>query len=201
MATLDAEIGGAVQAAADALAKRGASLSTARLPDFTALYRSAEIVVKSEAAAMHRPWMESAPELYANQVRTRAEAGFFIPATHYIDALRLRSHFVREFLATSMAGVDAVILPAIPFALPTIEETDTEKSGGPATLAMVSRLTGLTRPFNTLGVPALSVPCGFDHNGAPIGLQLIGRPYDEALLYRIAHAYQSVTDFHARVPA
>jgi aspartyl-tRNA(Asn)/glutamyl-tRNA(Gln) amidotransferase subunit A len=201
LAPLDAEIGGAVQAAADALARRGAKISTARLPDFTALYRSAEIVVKSEAAAMHRPWMENTPELYANQVRTRAEAGFFIPATHYIDALRLRSHFVREFLETSMAGVDAVILPAIPFPLPTIEETDTEKSGGPATLAMVSRLTGLTRPFNTLGVPALSVPCGFDHNGAPVGLQLIGRPYDEALLYRIAHAYQSVTDFHARVPA
>ena len=61
-----------------------------------------------------------------------------------------------------MDGVDAVLLPAIPFPIPTIEETDVEKSGGPATLTMVARFTGLTRPFNTLGLPALSVPCGFD---------------------------------------
>jgi aspartyl-tRNA(Asn)/glutamyl-tRNA(Gln) amidotransferase subunit A len=129
------------------------------------------------------------------------EAGFFIPATQYIDALRLRAHFVTEFLAASLHEVDAVVLPAIPFPLPTIEETDTEEKGGPAVLEMVAGFTGLTRPFNTLGVPALSVPCGFDGNGAPIGLQLVGRPFDEALLYRIAHAYQGATDFHRRVPA
>ena len=150
---------------------------------------------------MHRPWMEKQPGDYANQVRTRMEAGFFIPATQYIDALRLRAHFVTEFLDTAMDGVDAVLLPAIPFPIPTIEETDVEKQGGPATLSMVARFTGLTRPFNTLGLPALSVPCGFDGNGAPIGLQLVGRPFDEALLYRVGHAYQGATDHHRRVPA
>jgi len=199
-APLDSGIGAAVQAAADALGRLGAKVSTVTLPDFTALYRSAEVMVKCEAAAMHRPWMEKTPELYANQVRTRMEAGFFIPATQYIDALRLRAHFVQEFLATSMADVDAIVLPAIPFPIPTLEETDTEEKGGPAVLKMVAGFTGLTRPFNTLGVPALSVPCGFDGNGAPIGLQLVGRPFDEALLYRVGHAYQGATDFHTRVP-
>ena len=198
---LDAGIGKAVQAAADTLGRLGAKVAAVTLPDFTALYRAAEVMVKCEAAAMHRPWMEKTPELYANQVRTRMEAGFFIPATQYIDALRLRAHFVKEFLSTSMEGLDAVVLPAIPFPLPTIEETDTENKGGPAVLKMVAGFTGLTRPFNTLGVPALSLPCGFDANGAPIGLQLVGRPFDEALLYRIGHAYQGATDFHTRVPA
>ena len=200
LAPLDPQIGAAVQAAADALGRLGAKVSTVTLPDFTALYRAAEVMVKCEAAAMHRPWMEKTPELYANQVRTRMEAGFFIPATQYIDALRLRAHFVTEFLSTAMDGVDAVLLPAIPFPLPTIEETDTETKGGPAVLKMVAGFTGLTRPFNTLGIPALSVPCGFDSNGAPIGLQLVGRPFDEAMLYRIGHAYQGATDFHKRVP-
>ena len=199
-APLNAQVGGAVQAAADALGKLGARIAPVTLPDFTALYRAAEVMVKCEAAAMHRPWMEKTPELYANQVRTRMEAGFFIPATHYIDALRLRAHFVKEFLALAMDGVDAVMLPAIPFPIPTIEETDTETKGGPAVLKMVAGFTGLTRPFNTLGLPALSVPCGFDTNGAPIGLQLIGRPFDEALLYRVGHVYQGATDFHRRVP-
>jgi aspartyl-tRNA(Asn)/glutamyl-tRNA(Gln) amidotransferase subunit A len=197
---LDPAIGATVQAAAEALGKLGAKIVPVTLPDFTALYRAAEVMVKCEAAAMHRPWMEKTPELYANQVRTRMEAGFFIPATQYIDALRLRAHFVKEFLATSMGDVDAVILPAIPFPLPTIEETDTEEKGGPAVLKMVAGFTGLTRPFNTLGVPALSLPCGFDKNGAPIGLQLVGRPFDEALLYRVGHAYQGATDFHQKVP-
>ena len=200
LAPLDAKIGAAIQAAADALGRLGAKVSTVTLPDFTALYRAAEVMVKCEAAAMHRPWMEKTPELYANQVRTRMEAGFFIPATQYIDALRLRAHFVAEFLSTAMDGVDAVLLPAIPFPLPTIEETDTETKGGPAVLKMVAGFTGLTRPFNTLGIPALSVPCGFDVNGAPIGMQLVGRPFDEAMLYRIGHAYQGATDFHKRVP-
>lgn len=200
LAPLDPQIGAAIQAAADTLGRLGAKVSTVTLPDFTALYRAAEVMVKCEAAAMHRPWMEKTPELYANQVRTRMEAGFFIPATQYIDALRLRSHFVKEFLSSAMDGVDAVLLPAIPFPLPTIEETDTETKGGPAVLKMVAGFTGLTRPFNTLGIPALSVPCGFDTNGAPIGMQLVGRPFDEAMLYRIGHAYQGATDFHTRVP-
>jgi aspartyl-tRNA(Asn)/glutamyl-tRNA(Gln) amidotransferase subunit A len=197
---LDGEVGGAVQAAADALGRLGAKVTAARLPDFTALYRAAEVMVKCEAAAMHRPWMAKTPGLYANQVRTRMEAGFFIPATQYIDALRLRGHFVREFLDIAMDGVDAVLLPAIPFPIPTIEETDTEAKGGPAVLEMVAGFTGLTRPFNTLGIPALSVPCGFDTNGAPIGMQLVGRPFDEAMLYRTGHAYQNATDHHRKVP-
>ena len=199
-ALLDSQIGAAVQMAADALGKLGAGITTVKLPDFTALYRAAEVIVKCEAAAMHRPWLEKTPDAYANQVRTRMEAGFFIPATQYIDALRLRGHFLKEFLSTSMDKVDAVLLPAIPFPIPTIEETDVEAKGGPETLAMVGRFTGLTRPFNTLGTPALSVPCGFDSNGLPIGMQLVGRPFDEALLYRLGHAYQGVTDFHRRVP-
>jgi aspartyl-tRNA(Asn)/glutamyl-tRNA(Gln) amidotransferase subunit A len=197
---IDGEIGTAIEEAADTLDRLGATVSTVQLPDFGALYRSAEVIVKSEAAAMHRPWLEKQPHDYANQVRTRMEAGFFIPATQYIDALRLRAHFVREFLDTTMQHVDAILLPAIPFPVPTIEETDTETSGGPATLSMVGRFTGLTRPFNTLGLPALSVPCGFDRKGLPIGLQLVGRPFDEGLLYRIGHAYQQATDFHRKVP-
>ena len=197
---VDPAVGAAVEGAAAALAKLGAKVVPAKMPDFTALYRAAEVIVKCEAAAMHRPWLEAnAP--YANQVRTRTEAGFFIPATQYIDALRLRAHFVREFLASAMDGVDVVILPAIPFPVPTIAETDVEASGGPATLAMVARFTGLTRPFNTLGLPALSLPCGFDANGVPMGLQAIGRPFAEALLYRVGHAYQGATDHHRRVPA
>ena len=58
----------------------------------------------------------------------------------------------------------------------------------------------LTRPWNGLGLPALSVPCGFSAAGLPIGLQLVGRPFDEATVLRAADAFQRLTDFHARRP-
>jgi len=103
-------------------------------------------------------------------------------------------------LESEHGRLDVLVHCAGALAHGTIEETDVEKSGGPATLSMVARFTGLTRPFNTLGLPALSVPCGFDSNGAPIGLQLVGRPFDEALLYRIGHAYQGATEHHKKVP-
>ena len=57
-----------------------------------------------------------------------------------------------------------------------------------------------TRPFNYLGLPAVSVPCGFDRNGLPIGLQLAGRPFGEARLLKVADAYQRDTNWHARAP-
>jgi aspartyl-tRNA(Asn)/glutamyl-tRNA(Gln) amidotransferase subunit A len=67
-------------------------------------------------------------------------------------------------------------------------------------LKMVAGFTGLTRPFNTLGVPALSLPCGFDRNGAPVGLQLVGRPFDEETLLRLGDAFQRVTRHHELAP-
>jgi Asp-tRNA(Asn)/Glu-tRNA(Gln) amidotransferase A subunit family amidase len=58
-----------------------------------------------------------------------------------------------------------------------------------------------TRPFNYLGLPAMSIPCGFDPNGLPIGLQISGRPFAEAAVLKAADAYQRDTDWHARRPA
>ena len=58
----------------------------------------------------------------------------------------------------------------------------------------------LTTPINLAGVPALSIPCGFS-NGLPLGLQIIGNHFDEATIYKVAHAYEQATDFHTRTPA
>ena len=65
---------------------------------------------------------------------------------------------------------------------------------------MIQRITRFTRPINYLGLPALSIPCGFTKNGLPVGLQLVGRSFDEAMLLRIGAAFQRATDYHQRVP-
>jgi aspartyl-tRNA(Asn)/glutamyl-tRNA(Gln) amidotransferase subunit A len=82
--------------------------------------------------------------------------------------------------------------------VPTIEETTTD-APGPVN-ARLGAITHATRGINYLGLPAASVPMGFTGNGMPAGFQLVGRPFDEGLLLRMADAYQRVTDWHRRHP-
>jgi len=96
------------------------------------------------------------------------------------------------------SNVDAVLAPVAPVAAPTIAESDVGNS--PNAEAVIQRLTRFTRPINYLGLPSLSIPCGFNGKGLPIGMQLIGRSFDEATLLTIGAAFQRATDFHERVP-
>jgi aspartyl-tRNA(Asn)/glutamyl-tRNA(Gln) amidotransferase subunit A len=98
-----------------------------------------------------------------------------------------------------MANIDVLHCPAIPIPIPTIAETDLEGTGE-AVLAQVGRITAYTRPFNFLGIPTISIPCGFTRNGLPVAFQVAARPFAEPLVLRVAHAYQTATDFHEQVP-
>lgn len=109
-----------------------------------------------------------------------------------------RAGLLREFTTRVYAQCDALIAPVLSFGVPRISDVEAAMAGG--MLRMIEDMTRLTRPVNVLGLPALSVPCGFLATGLPCGMQLIGRPFDEALLYRIGAAYQTVTDWHSRAP-
>jgi len=85
-----------------------------------------------------------------------------------------------------------------PVAAPTIAESDV--GNGPDAESVIQRLTRFTRPINYLGLPSLAIPAGFTAGGLPVGMQLIGRPFDEAMLLRIGAAFQRAADFHDRVP-
>jgi aspartyl-tRNA(Asn)/glutamyl-tRNA(Gln) amidotransferase subunit A len=98
----------------------------------------------------------------------------------------------------AVSGIDAVIVPGAPVPAPTLAESDV--GNGPDAEAVIQRLTRFTRPVNYLGLPSLAIPSGFTKNGLPVGMQLIGRSFDEATLLRIGAAFQRATDFHERVP-
>ena len=98
----------------------------------------------------------------------------------------------------AVAGTDAVLAPVAPVPAPTIAESDVGNS--PNAEAVIQRLTKFTRPVNYLGLPSLSIPAGFSKSGLPVGMQLIGRSFDEAMLLRIGAGFQRATDFHDRVP-
>jgi aspartyl-tRNA(Asn)/glutamyl-tRNA(Gln) amidotransferase subunit A len=111
--------------------------------------------------------------------------------------MRWRGLALSAYLA-AVAGADAVIAPVAPVAAPTIAESDVGNS--PDAEAVIQRLTRFTRPVNYLGLPSLSIPAGFTAGGLPVGMQLIGRSFDETTLLRIGAAFQRATDFHDRVP-
>ena len=155
-------------------------------------------IIAAEAAALHANWLRERPQDYSEQVRARLELGAAVAATQYINALRLRDQALKIWLAEVMSEVDAVHAPCVTLATPTIAETDV--GGGQKMSQVLAQVTRLMRPVNYLGLPSLAVPCGFQPHGLPCAFQLIGRPFDEALLFRLGHAYQRATDWHLRAP-
>jgi aspartyl-tRNA(Asn)/glutamyl-tRNA(Gln) amidotransferase subunit A len=137
----------------------------------------------------HAGWFPSRAADYGEDVVTRLAVGAKVPATAYLQAIQLRDSFIEHFhAAMAKAEVDALVVPTTPIPAPLIGEETTSVSGtNHPTRALLLRNN---RPANLGGLPAVSIPCGFTPDGLPIGLQLIGVVTDEALLLRIAHAFE-----------
>ena len=186
-------------ASLETLRRLGATVVEVDLPDFESWNAAATMIISAEAAALHGNWLRTRPQDYSAQVRARLEAGLAIPAASYIDSLRLRGVALDTFCREVFSKVDVLHAPVVAFQTPTIAETDL--GAGPELSALLAKVTRLTRPGNFLGVPALSLQAGFSKAGMPVGMQLLGRPFDEATLLALGHAFQGATDFHRKAPA
>jgi len=113
------------------------------------------------------------------------DQGRLLPATDYVNAQRLRRAMQREFAAL-WPRVDCLFTPTTPITAPRIGETSTTIGGETEDVRLAS--TRLVRAINVLGLPAVSIPCGSDRRGLPIGLQIVGKPFAEALILRVAQA-------------
>jgi aspartyl-tRNA(Asn)/glutamyl-tRNA(Gln) amidotransferase subunit A len=189
----------AVHTATAVLAARGAKLVPLPLPYMEVATAYVIVIFRSEAAAIHDQWMRVHPTEYAAHLSAKLYSGYAIPAPYYIEALRARGPILRAFAAEVFDKVDVIALPTNPGNLPTLAETDID-SGPTSAAAATEALSVNTRAFNYLGLPAISVPCGFDPNGLPIGLQIAGRPFADDRVLKVADAYQRETDWHARMP-
>src|SRR6267142_1274747 len=194
---LDPEVARILDETVVVLKREGAEIVQVELPDQRQLTAACQLVLAVEAAALHKRWLIERPQDYGPQVLMRLQNGLAIPGVSYLEALRWRGPALAAYLA-AVAGVDAVIAPVAPVAAPTLAESDV--GNGPDAEAVIQRLTRFTRPINYLGLPSLSIPTGFTTSGLPVGMQLIGRSFEEAMLVRIGAAFQRATDFHARVP-
>jgi aspartyl-tRNA(Asn)/glutamyl-tRNA(Gln) amidotransferase subunit A len=194
---LDADVARVFDDTIAALKREGVGIVSVDLPDQRQLSSACQLVLAVEAAAFHKRWMIERPQDYGPQVLMRLQNGLAIPAINYLEAMRWRGPALAAHLA-AIAGVDAVLAPVAPVAAPTIAESDVGNSLDAE--AVIQRLTRFTRPINYLGLPSMAVPAGFSPSGLPIGLQLIGKPFAEAMLLRLGAAWQRATDFHTKMP-
>ena len=192
------EVRAAVETAARVLAALGVQVQPLRLPDPATATDVANILARAESAAIHTRVLRERPHELGDAVRSRLEVGLHISAHDYLQAGRLRARMTREFVAEVFAEVDAVLAPAIPEPAPALAAV----TAGPAdeVVRRMGRFSRLTRPFNVLGLPVIALPCGASADGRPLGLQIVGRPFDESTVLRLAHAYEQATDWHLRRP-
>ena len=196
-APLDTEIAAAVRAAIAQLSEMGATVTDVSLPMFADAQAISGTILMSEAAAYHRDLLARDGAKLTPSVRLRLEAGLFVTAADYLKAQQARARFNYE-MSQLFQDVDLLAGPSEPITAPPTLAA--EVSIGESTVGTTGALTQYTRPYNISGTPAISLPCGFSYSGMPIGLQLAGRPFEEATVLRAAHAYEQVTDWHGRRP-
>jgi len=176
----------------------GARLVKIQIPDPAHAFAMSVVMTECESAAFHAQWMRTRPQDYSPGVRARFAPGLEVPAVDYIKAQNERARLRAEFLGTVFDRVDLLHTPVLPIPAPTIAATQSPDPGN--LRALIPLFTRNTRTASFFSLPALSVPAGFTSNGMPAALQLIGRPFAEEAVLSAGHAYQSVTDWHERVP-
>jgi aspartyl-tRNA(Asn)/glutamyl-tRNA(Gln) amidotransferase subunit A len=185
-------------AALDAFRQAGAEIVEVAPSGCEEMSALSTIVLSVEAATLHGNWFRERPQDYSEQVRARVALGFHHPGTRYLEALIARARHLDKFGAEVFDRVDAMLAPVVPIATPTIEETDV--GGSRAMGTTVAAMTRCCRPANYLGLPALALPAGLAAGGLPWGVQLIGRPFAEPLLFRLGRAYERETGWSERRP-
>ena len=199
VAPLDPEVRAAWQAALLVLKEVGAEVVDVDVQrPALDVYRT---IQRPEASLAHmeKGWLTEHPEDYGEMTRSHLLAGQKIAAVDYLRAQHVRRVFSSNLRAV-MQPVDALVLPTIPMPAIAIEQIDQSISIDGVVENATVALLRLTMPFNLAGLPAISFPCGFSASGLPIGLQVVGKPFEESMILRIAHAYQQLTDWHSRNP-
>ena len=196
------EVDKTVRAAIAQLKAMGATVVDVDVPHANLAGSAGWIVAMAEAACFHEKRLREKPGLFDPLVRERLEAAKFYSATDYIKSLRIRTILMNE-MRRVFATCDVMAVPgsgALPGKLepPEIAASDVRPGSAPPPYRGGNTFIG-----NMTGLPAIVVPCGFSAGPPvfPITMMLYGRPFDEATLFRVGHAYESATSWHTRRPA
>jgi aspartyl-tRNA(Asn)/glutamyl-tRNA(Gln) amidotransferase subunit A len=188
---IDPEVLAAVGSAIDVLAGLGTTVAeTTALDDAKQAKDANTITMVGEAFAYHAIDLRTRWELYGRHTRVVLARGAFYTAADFAQAQRFRTAFRRK-VAAVLSEFDVLITPTSATPAPRSDEMSPEK------MLLGPSFTG---PWNLTGLPAVAIPCGFSSSGLPLSMQIIGRPFAEATVLKVADAYQRLTDWHLRVP-
>jgi aspartyl-tRNA(Asn)/glutamyl-tRNA(Gln) amidotransferase subunit A len=189
---LDPDTEAAVNAAIQVLARISAGVRDVQLP-YTNILMT---IASAEAYTFHKPYLTRTPQLYQTMTRQRLEQAAGISAADYVNARREMER-LRWTADNAFASVDLLVTPTTAIPPISIESGYLDPPLPPDGVPVEIRNTHM---FDVLGLPAISVPCGFTRDGMPIGLQIAGPRFGESRVVTLAHAYQQVTDWHTRSP-
>jgi aspartyl-tRNA(Asn)/glutamyl-tRNA(Gln) amidotransferase subunit A len=194
---LDDTVRAAFDVALQTLRRLGVRVQPVSIPSAPQSQAAELAIMMPEASAYHARHLAARAADYGADVRPLLEMGRLVPATTMVAAQRLRARLASE-CAHVFERVDAIIVPSLPIAAPRLTDSIVRIAG--VTVDVASALSRNMMLFNLTGLPAVALPCGRSSAGLPIGLQLAGRPFDEATVLRIAHAYERATEWHLQRP-
>jgi aspartyl-tRNA(Asn)/glutamyl-tRNA(Gln) amidotransferase subunit A len=196
---VEADVRRATETAIRDMEKQGAILREVSLPSLNESVAASTNISLAETRHYHEAmgYFPAQAADYSEEVRQRIEAGGNVRAIDYLAGLEVQKRVRAEFDA-ALSEVDAIVAPTVPVTAPPIG-AENVRIGGEEVPVRVA-LVGMNRPANFTGHPAVSVPCGFTGDGLPVGLQLIGRAFDEATLLRIAFSYERAHQWQRRHP-
>lgn len=192
----DADVVAKSKAALDSLTRAGATVVEIDGPDLNTVLWTHSCIILSEMAQAMREQLALDSTRFGLDSRTNLAIGQHFRGTDYVHALRHRHAMTRDWLRV-MTGCDAVVTPTTAITAPAIPES--ALPDGESNLPVVDALMRFIRVANLTGFPALTVPAGFDRNGLPVGVHLMGRPYEEALLLRLGRVIER--EVEVRTPA
>jgi aspartyl-tRNA(Asn)/glutamyl-tRNA(Gln) amidotransferase subunit A len=178
-----------VREAVEVFRSLGAEVREVEIPNLPETLKAQRIILAVEAYAIHKERLENEPERFGEEISSRLRDAEHLKAHRYAKAQQVTKRRSLEEFERTLEEVDVLLTPTVPITATEIGQREV-KIGDHEELVF-SALTRLTGPTNLNGLPSLSVPCGLTRSGLPVGLQLIGRPFDEATVYSYGHAYET----------
>ena len=191
------EAAAAVEQALRTVEGLGAHVVEIDLPSPLEAWPIAIAIMAADLAALVGDEIRERPADFGPWIRPLIRLGQLLPATDLIRAQRLRERF-RVVHARALRTVDVIATPTVSYPAWPLGAAEVELDG--ELIPYIPSVGAFTPPWNLTGMPAISIPCGFSADGLPLGLQLAGRPLEDGVVLRLAHAYQQATGWHHRRP-
>jgi len=195
LSELQPDVKAAFEAALGVLGQLKAEIVDISLPRMAEVYDAAIAMQAPEATSLYEDALRSRPQDFGDRVRERLQRGLAVTGLEYAKARHL-GELVRRDVEEVFGRVGLIATPTCPVTATNLGQENISMEGEEKPLLGI--LSHFTRVFNLTGNPAITVPCGFSREGLPVGLQLVGAAWNEALVLQVAHAYEQATEWHRR---